>query len=796
MMRRFELLFLLSGLLTHLGFSTSQLNYLHHFCSGASYANDSAFGVNVNLLLSPLTSKVIHDGYYKTTMGWIPDSVYGDFLCRGDVTIEVCRNCIIKASEEIVKRCSMQNGAVIWFDECMLHYSNINYFGVIQMALTFKNYTQSNSQQHEPEISTIQTAISELILKAQKSPMMFAAEKLEATEVGTRYGLVQCTRDLSSDDCSTCLRLLTPYIKDCCEGKPGGRLLTPSCNMRYEDYSFYQETINATPPDADTDTTNKAKTLRIAIITTAAILAAMLLGSCFYYLRFSKIMHRFRKIMHEGGYAAAIAVMSLLLVGKNRETWPTKGFFLQEDGQAPSRRILFGSRPTRDSEGIDVDPSVVGISVGLSVGIVEDDGISYDTGNYTTNSTYQINLNLLLSTLSTNASLNDGFYNATGGRNSDKVYALTLCRGDVAPDVCANCVNTSSHAIIQQCPNQKEAIIGYDECMLRYSNTSMFSVMDQTHILLLLNTKNFSDADQLNKVLGDLMNGLVTRASSGSSSKKFAVGEAKVTDFQKVYGLAQCTPDISQFNCEVCLQGSVGDIPNYFFGKEGGRVIKTSCNLRYELYPFYTSTAAAPPPSPPVNSPPPPLTNTTTPDGKGNSSPIVVIIIVSTVIGVILLCIISLFLWRRKPKEKVEGLGVCGRKLPLFIATRREDLDLDLLWGFSDLICLRHHSECTEVDRQVSQTKPKCSTSCHFGNLQEEQEAIGKCKEKVDEDKFLYWAGTKKMPMTSRVIKETLRVASILSFTFREAVEDVEYEGWVPYTKRVESSSTIQEHPP
>jgi len=33
------------------------------------------------------------------------------------------------------------------------------------------------------------------------------------------------------------------------------------------------------------------------------------------------------------------------------------------------------------------------------------------------------------------------------------------------------------------------------------------------------------------------------------------------------------------------------------------------------------------------------------------------------------------------------------------------------------------------------------------------------------------------MRMTSRVIQETMRVASILSFTFREAVEDVEYQG-------------------
>ncbi|KAI3692137.1 hypothetical protein L6452_31946 [Arctium lappa] len=58
----------------------------------------------------------------------------------------------------------------------------------------------------------------------------------------------------------------------------------------------------------------------------------------------------------------------------------------------------------------------------------------------------------------------------------------------------------------------------------------------------------------------------------------------------------------------------------------------------------------------------------------------------------------------------------------------------------------------------------------------EEQEAIKMGK---DGDKGLSWADTKEMAITSRVIQETLRVASILSFTFREAVEDVEFEGYL-----------------
>ncbi|CAN0840503.1 Abscisic acid 8'-hydroxylase CYP707A2 [Linum grandiflorum] len=60
----------------------------------------------------------------------------------------------------------------------------------------------------------------------------------------------------------------------------------------------------------------------------------------------------------------------------------------------------------------------------------------------------------------------------------------------------------------------------------------------------------------------------------------------------------------------------------------------------------------------------------------------------------------------------------------------------------------------------------------------EEQEEIGR-EMRNRENGVMSWGDTKKMPISSRVIQETLRVASILSFTFREAVEDVEYEGYM-----------------
>ncbi|RDX60088.1 Abscisic acid 8'-hydroxylase 1 [Mucuna pruriens] len=65
------------------------------------------------------------------------------------------------------------------------------------------------------------------------------------------------------------------------------------------------------------------------------------------------------------------------------------------------------------------------------------------------------------------------------------------------------------------------------------------------------------------------------------------------------------------------------------------------------------------------------------------------------------------------------------------------------------------------------------------GTLQEEQESILRGKGESGEEMGLNWSDTKNMPVTSRVIQETLRIASILSFTFREAVEDVEFQGYL-----------------
>ncbi|KAK1304475.1 putative cysteine-rich receptor-like protein kinase 20 [Acorus calamus] len=240
--------------------------------------------------------------------------------------------------------------------------------------------------------------------------------------------------------------------------------------------------------------------------------------------------------------------------------------------------------------------------------------ICQNNGNYTTNSTYQSNLNTLLRSLSSNGPTT-GFFTTTQGSSPDQVDGLVLCRGDTDVNACASCLDNAVPDIIQLCPYQKSAVVWYDDCFLRYSNIRFFSSVDTSPGFVMWNANNASDPRSLFATVYGLMGSLINETAGGPGM--FATGEVAVNGTgggQKVYGLAQCTRDLSRDSCAQCLVNANQSIPGCCAGKLGGRVIGQSCNLRFEVYKFYRnySTARLRLPMPIVGSPPPPTSPTTT----------------------------------------------------------------------------------------------------------------------------------------------------------------------------------------
>ncbi|XP_027357302.1 cysteine-rich receptor-like protein kinase 10 [Abrus precatorius] len=222
----------------------------------------------------------------------------------------------------------------------------------------------------------------------------------------------------------------------------------------------------------------------------------------------------------------------------------------------------------------------------------------YCSSNRTTaNSSFQLNLKTLLSSLSSNATGDTQFYNTTftGENPYDSIYGMFMCRGDIPSQLCQQCVVNASQRLSSECSLSKEAVFWYDECMVWYSTTSFFSTVATTPSFSLLNPANVSNPQSFMHLLYFTMNQTANEASdSPIGDKKFATKEANVSRFQTLYCLAQCTPDLSPSECKTCLNGVIEELPSCCEGRIGGRVLYPSCNVRYELYPFYLSTQSSP----------------------------------------------------------------------------------------------------------------------------------------------------------------------------------------------------------
>ncbi|PIA30480.1 hypothetical protein AQUCO_05500033v1 [Aquilegia coerulea] len=233
---------------------------------------------------------------------------------------------------------------------------------------------------------------------------------------------------------------------------------------------------------------------------------------------------------------------------------------------------------------------------------------SCDTAfNYTPNSLYHTNLNLTLQSLTANTFLN-GFNTTTLGENPDQVYGLLQCRGDISPRDCQTCADISSLEILQRCKYQKEALVYYNNCFLRYAHYRFFSTATSNPELWLSNSKAVSDPRLFSHKLGVLMNNLSSTAASNSS--RFSTGMTDFMDFLNIYGLVQCTRDLSEISCLSCLQRMISYIPTCCNGSQGSQVYAKSCFIRYEIYSFFQSSPLMVP-SPPLVASLPPDRNST-----------------------------------------------------------------------------------------------------------------------------------------------------------------------------------------
>ncbi|XP_056859146.1 putative cysteine-rich receptor-like protein kinase 20 isoform X4 [Raphanus sativus] len=231
--------------------SAQDPTYISHVCPNTTtYTRNSTYSTNLQTLLSSLSSPNASyaTGFQNATLGEAPDRLTGLFLCRGDLSTEVCRRCVVFAASDTFTRCPNEKEVTLYYDECMLRYSNryilstLNTNGGIILSNTQNITSNYQIEFRDLVLSTMNQAATD----ASISPRRFEMRTANSTafQFRTLYALVQCTPDLTRQECFRCLNLTISQLRT---DKIGGRSVVSSCNSRYELYQFYNESNIGTP---------------------------------------------------------------------------------------------------------------------------------------------------------------------------------------------------------------------------------------------------------------------------------------------------------------------------------------------------------------------------------------------------------------------------------------------------------------------------------------------------------------------------------------------------------------------
>ncbi|KAJ6935253.1 hypothetical protein NC652_010303 [Populus alba x Populus x berolinensis] len=624
-----------------------------------NYTLNSTFESNLKLLLENLPSITSLTGFNYTSVGEPPAKVYGQALCRGDVNSSSCQACVEKASQEIFKDCRNYTDAIIWYELCQVHYSFQNMTSLYVYTGKYPDWDSQEKFLSDPKhFSDVLTYLmTNLSTEAAVNPSkrMFATGAIKFRSE-TVYGHAQCTRDIIPDDCQTCLTTASAELEGYCSSRQGGIIVSRNCDVRFELYKYYNaSSYLLTYPNP------KGSKWKIGMVAFAACAPVVVIAWRLWNegremeLVDPSLMDR----SQTEGIVRCIHV-GLLCVQEDPADRPTMSFVVLALGSDPialpqpkqpafslGKMVpIYKSSPT--------DPSVNQMTVsGVCRNLKTQDmghnfllvtksfqilllyfsianllDLAYgdppyrlcsNKSNYTDNSPFQNNLETLMASLSSNASVSK-IFNTSTGIDPDRVYAQYMCLNYVKNESCRTCVAAASQDIRQLCPGDKEAVVWGELCQLRYSNQRFLGHLDVSGNIPQQNPKNISNPEHLSLVVNKTLSSLIKKAAFGPSANMYATGDEPFTGSDSVFSLVQCSTDLSPNDCYTCLEVAIKNVTTCCYFSRGARIFSRSCYLRYELYAFYDGA---------TESSQSPVT------GKGNKSEIWIITI-STVASTLL----------------------------------------------------------------------------------------------------------------------------------------------------------------
>lgn len=188
--------------------------------------------------------------------------------------------------------------------------------------------------------------------------------------------------------------------------------------------------------------------------------------------------------------------------------------------------------------------------------------------NYASMTPYESNINSLFTSLVDSASVSN--FNKFIISQSDVVYGLFQCRGDLSSSKCEECVANSIMQLKTTCFMSVSGTMQLDGCLVKYDNTTFFGIQDKMEVLKNCGPSigyNLDVCNRINDALAYLIDG---------NGNYFRGG-----DFGSIQGVAQCIQDLSVSDCQDCLSEAGGRLKSECVTSSWGDMYLGKCYIQY-----------------------------------------------------------------------------------------------------------------------------------------------------------------------------------------------------------------------
>ncbi|KAI3680576.1 hypothetical protein L6452_35349 [Arctium lappa] len=223
-----------------------------------NFTTNSTYQINRDEVFSSVITSDPNNtyGFYNRSVGETPDQVNLIALCRGDIERDDCQRCINDYGVRLREYCPNQKQGNIIYDTCMIRYSDQILLGSTNFIDGWDSNDGWGPENHEnvSDVEQFTEAVDRLWVQLRDEASSGGSLRKYASNVtdGPRstkiYGLMQCTPFMSQAECYYCLSNAINRTRSCCDGRRGARVLYLSCNIRYQDYPFFNATVSLAPP--------------------------------------------------------------------------------------------------------------------------------------------------------------------------------------------------------------------------------------------------------------------------------------------------------------------------------------------------------------------------------------------------------------------------------------------------------------------------------------------------------------------------------------------------------------------